>query len=268
MSFGNWKWDGNGAGAVWEGLFVINIVIPSTLQTKKSNHFFFLFFFLFSSKQRYVRGASPDLIFVDEANYVDPRLWPDALSPIFANATCSVQIFTSAGTTGDLAVELEKKCREDPDIFSMRSVEMAHICKDCLASGSTLKAMQCKHKMFLLPPWKDASKAEAMESMMEENMEVFMREYRGVATSNDFQRFNEELLKNLFSGSDFIFRPVERNPRLFVTCDPSGGLGDMALAAGVLIDGKTMVVSCFFFLLFFKTNQTKLLFYSTTNTNY
>jgi hypothetical protein len=160
-----------------------------------------------------VRGFQADLIILEEAAWMDQRIYINTVLPVTGNKGVGTLAITTPGDDlnwfsflSDLIDPLTGKL-----IFKTYFVGGA--CTACQAAG---KPEDCTHKE--MPPWKDPAVMQRMKAIM--NVESFNREIGGIIT------IDAKLIYAHFVPS---FRTLKRHvwsvppDLIFVAVDPAGG---------------------------------------------
>ena len=127
-------------------------------------------------------------------------------------------------------------------LFKSLSIQL--ICDACKAKKKD--AVQCVHKLDMLPSWKSEARQEKVRRIMETVPELYMREALGVTTSERFGVFTSGQLERPAECLALTSKRIlsTRSDIVFVSVDPTGGgASKLAIISSVCSDGRVALVS-------------------------
>jgi hypothetical protein len=169
--------------------------------------------FFFPSSEVGLRGFTANVAVVEEAAYIDPRLFSNVLAPCF-----TVDKFTMlALSTPDDEFNWYSLLLHNP---FFRVVDFGMSCKACKRLG---KSESCPHTLVTLPAWKPKAAQRMMKQLLAHDKTAYEREVLGIVVSTTTPMFKEELVTRFRRRRRFKFC-IDKPPHyVYVTVDPSGG---------------------------------------------
>ena len=200
-------------------------------------------FFLLTSVHA-LRGKGGDVCYCDEAAYMPISLFHEVVVPVFeVRGTVLIMISTLSSSWNyytkmlDKGEELMAAGRE---MFLVMRVEL--ICARCKTRGHD--AVNCRHRLGEIPPWKDPSKLDVVKELLggDGNLDTMKKESMGVLGDDTTRVFEEEHIAELSQ------RPLFGRKRdvvvrfMVVMIDPNAnGSSQTAVCAVARIEGKIVV---------------------------
>ncbi len=172
---------------------------------------------------------------IEEAAFIDPLMFKSVIVPIMGMCNVAVLAISTPDDQFNYFTELMNKKKPDgTPLFSI--IDVGLTCRACVEKGE----LSCPHKVNRLPAWKNRGRQELVQSLLEDDVDLCMRETKGVIVSD----------------KKFVFRDwlpaVEAKPRyqlqtpvnvVYVAIDPSGGgtQSDYAIVSMAHVHGRQVV---------------------------
>lgn len=190
-----------------------------------------------------LRGQSPDAIILEEAAFMDQKIFYEVVAPLMGNANVAVLgISTPNNMMGNYYNHLLNLKRPSGEpLFKIINLEMA--CQKCKEEG---KAHECQHKeaTSLDIPWLESDRDEMLQEIYKNNPEQFAQEKRGVQEMCKNFVINREWLEALKNHEEYRHLP-DNVDVLFSAVDPAGGgkISDFVVVTTAHHAGKMIVRS-------------------------
>ena len=182
---------------------------------------------------------------VDEAAFVDRKLFMEGLFPILKMANAAMLCLSSPGDESNhysRMVQAKDKATGEP-LFKF--IQAKQICDDCLKLPNE-EAMNCDH-IKNTAPWINHRRSKRFQVLYEDDPVLAMAEYGGVIRSSIMSAFRKSEISEMYD--------EENNPRVITTATPSmifitadnngGGSSHMALTSAYYAANGDFVVSAF-----------------------
>lgn len=122
------------------------------------------------------------------------------------------------------------------------TVYMKLSCDRCIARD---RAIDCKHRMKYLPPWKSDEKQDMMKMILKDSSETMVRENMGLILDSGASIIEERFLTLWVSQARFIPVQERKADCVVITVDPNGSdaatASEMALVSTALLWGERVV---------------------------
>ena len=184
------------------------------------------------------------MLVVDEAAYVSPQLIYQVVIPLLeVTTTVMFMISTPTMSYSFFSKLMHLKDKQGRSLFLVYSVDL--VCQRC---RKTAHPENCRHKLHLLPHWKNQDKLEMTQIIMQEETSILLRESRGIITDKDnaYLKIHEI---DFFLKNEYEFPNYARPRYVLIAVDPNARAGkassNMALFA-MTLDGGMFTVSYFF----------------------
>tara|TARA_A100001015_G_scaffold60604_1_gene66824 strand:- start:5046 stop:5594 length:549 start_codon:yes stop_codon:yes gene_type:complete len=180
---------------------------------------------------------------MEEASRLDTDVFYEVVVPLLGVSNTSIlAISTPLGEDNYYSQITQIKDENKRPLFKSLSIQL--ICDACKAKKKD--AVQCVHRLDMLPSWKSEARQEKVRRIMETVPELYMREALGVTTSERFGVFTSGQLENLGSYLTRTSRRLDskKDDVVFVSIDPTGGgASKLAIISSVCTDGRVALVS-------------------------
>lgn len=194
---------------------------------------------LYGGQQTGLRGQSPNILILEEAAFLNPRVFFEAIAPLMGNENVAVLgISTPNNDEGNYysaLLELER-APGDP-LFRIINLEVA--CKACKEAGTP---EQCEHKVELLPPWRTEERKDILKQVYKDHPELFAQENLGLQQSSKRFWFRPQWIEQFKSNTGYAEFP-NRVDVLYSAVDPAGGgkPSDYAIVTTTFHRGRIVV---------------------------
>ena len=178
-----------------------------------------------------IRGAHPDVIFADEANFIDEDVISKGLAPMLSNAGRTFFAISTVTKSGTWFARTIRRGLESPHLAAIFNVSL--VCPDCkLKAGNNAKEKsRCVHMQHIKPPWKGSGGGEIVGLLMKDAA-TMAQESMGEITDENAHVLREDSLMH-FQQKDLKYCRAEGANRTILTfIDPCGS------------DSKTSVSDC------------------------
>jgi hypothetical protein len=178
---------------------------------------------------RRLRGVNADVIYIDEAAFIDNKLFGDVIVPITEMKQCVLIMISSPGKVRfyDRLMELRDSVTRLP-IFNTFKLDL--VCPRCRRKSDPSR---CTHRVSWIPSWKSRNKQEIAKAIYgEDDQDSYTRESMGLSGEDRSGWFNRSALN--FLRVRIPWKPDTRAMarRVVITCDPNahGALSRNAMA--------------------------------------
>ena len=172
---------------------------------------------------------------------MDPQVFHQVVAPTLVTNAAFIGITTLEDDQNFVTRLIDRSTKSGKKIFNL--IKIALVCEDCKIKG--IKEL-CNHCMGMLPYWQSADRHRDLELMMQDSMDDFMREMRGIQSNELIRRvFPADKLKEMFDPRSFFDTKGDFVSHVFVTVDPAAGgqLSNYAIASCVYSSGDMIVCS-------------------------
>lgn len=184
-----------------------------------------------------LRGTGTDLIILEEAAFVNDKVFTTVISPVLTVEYTAILGISTAQDELNYYSKLLTMKRPGTDELLFRVYKVGLACDACAEAG---KSGSCDHRINRLPPWKPPARHRMLQAIMGSDESGFAREALGEMASNDHYVY-KAFIRNLVSNPRVVIdRPVGA---VYIAIDPSGGGSgsDYCLVATILYDGRHVV---------------------------
>lgn len=191
--------------------------------------------FSFPSSPKTLRGVGGDVLYLEEAAFIDLQVFYEIVVPLLEmDTTALIAISTPQDNQNFYSEMFELKDARGEPFF--RTIKVSLICEKCKAAG---KGSSCTHNLDLIPPWKSAGKLEMVRALYGDQKELMERESMGAITQDANSVFDMAQIDSVMQLATY-----EGDANYFFTAvDPcGGGTSYMAIVSLVLIQDKTFIV--------------------------
>lgn len=181
---------------------------------------------------------------MEEMAHADDKQFFQVVAPTLSTGAAFIGI-TTISPDGDLNFVnrlIRTKNKNGESIFRVINVKM--VCDACEAKG---EAMECKHRMGMLPYWQESKRHDDIEAMMGTESSTFLVEMRGISedefTQPAFDPSDVSKLRDDLSTFSLASEPF--SPRhVFVCIDPAAGgkKSEYAIVSSVYHRGRMVIV--------------------------
>jgi hypothetical protein len=202
------------------------------------------------------RGTGADVIIVDEAAHIDPKLFFKTIVPILSMANTSLLCLSSPEGDSNYYSQLMNLKRPDQTPF-FNVVNCFQICQKCLKM-ERVKQIECTH-VKSTAHWLSSRKIRELKTLYkawgilggesswgfltqknQANPEDAIREFGGVVVSDHLPAFRKEDVRNIMELD--VVRTQVTPQYIFTCCDPTGGGPSMLSIASGYYDRNGDVV--------------------------
>lgn len=188
----------------------------------------------------FVLGQSADVIILEEAAYIDEKMFKVVVAPLMGLNDIAVIAISSPSDGNNYYSELMTMIDVTTSGLMFKSCTVDSVCEDCKATGKELK---CKHKAHELPHWKSAGRVERLMSFYKtkEEQEEFKMENLGVMGNLKQHCYQPEWVDSLRQHEKHVFSGTVS--AIHIAYDPFGGAmtSDTAMIAMVNDKGLDVV---------------------------
>ena len=191
----------------------------------------------------FLRGQGADALYVDEAAYTDLRMFYNVVVPILEVVhAVLIMISTLCDAWNWYTRMLERGKEMAADGTEVYSVHMTDlICDKCKENGN--EAVNCRHKLDEIPPWKSAEKLDTVAVILgRNNRDILARESMNFLGGTKIRIFTMKCIDELKIRPFYERQTAVRPDKLFIIVDPNaGGASHAAICAMTRIAGQTVV---------------------------
>lgn len=191
--------------------------------------------FSFPSSPKTLRGVGGDVLYLEEAAFIDLQVFYEIVVPLLEmDTTALIAISTPQDKQNFYSEMFELKDARGEPFF--RTIKVSLICEKCQAAG---KGSSCTHNLDLIPPWKSAGKLEMVRALYGDQKDLMARESMGAITQDANSVFDMQQIEMIMQMKHF-----DGEPNFFFTAvDPcGGGTSYMAVVSLVLQGDRTYIV--------------------------
>lgn len=195
-----------------------------------------------------LRGQGANVLFCDEAAFMQSKLFNDVVLPIFGMKDCRlIMISTVVAGYNNLFTKILVKGTEEmqkPDPFILAYVQTL-VCNRCRikAAARGKKVKDCEHMRDQIPSWKSLEKLEQIHKIMGPELEeIFKNENLGIVDGDGQAIFNKHSLLDLRQALPFDAPEDIRPNFIIIFVDPNaGGPNHTSIVAITRISRKFVV---------------------------
>lgn len=179
------------------------------------------------------RGDAPETVIIDEVGFVEEFFWKLFAFPLTQVFDRLFIMVTTPAPYGSFFHEFTKTVieRNEKGDFFMSLTNHSLVCDDCQGSDN---AMDCSHRLYLIPPWKSLFRLEDMSEYVSlKDRKEYMKEVFGVISGEGGTFFKGFLVDRAF-GYKNIRKPknLPAKVNVYIGIDPpQGEMSCMGLAA-------------------------------------
>lgn len=191
----------------------------------------------------FLRGQGADVLYVDEAAYTDLRMFYNVVVPILEvvhAVLLMISTLCDAWNWYTRMLERGKEMeKEGKEVYLVHMTDL--ICDRCKGKGND--AVNCRHKLDEIPPWKSAEKLDTVAVILgRNNRDILARESMNFLGGTKMRIFTQECIDKLKLRPFYERQPTIRPKKLFIIIDPNaGGASHAAICAMTRIMGQTVV---------------------------
>lgn len=193
--------------------------------------------FSYPSCAKTLRGVGGDVLYLEEAAFLDLQVFFEIVVPLLEMATTAlIAISTPQDKLNFYSEMFELKDHTGQPFF--RTIRVSLVCEKCREAGV---GAQCTHKQDLIPPWKSAAKLDMVRALYAEQGDLMQRESMGAITDDAKSLFSSQVVTSFMKEApvEIMFEPSY----VFMALDPNGGgASQMAVVSIVLHERKLIVV--------------------------
>ncbi len=190
------------------------------------------------------RGQSPNLIIVEEGDYVPRGIWFDVIAPLLGVYGTSIVAISTIKKNENGAISMysymmKLKDPIHPEDSLFKLIHIRGICDACLKA----KKDKCPHMQIVPASWKDPESAARVRALMSSSREAMLAETAGVVLNSNTPLFNTLHIQRLQEARTFRSDQAQHDV-VFISIDPSGGgrQSDYALMSFFFDGGHLSIV--------------------------
>lgn len=193
----------------------------------------------FPGSVRTTRGTGADVIIIDEAAHIDPKLFFKTILPILAMKNTSLMCLSSPEGDDNYYSQLMNLKDEESGEPFFQVINCFQICPRCLKLERE-KQIKCTH-VKSSAHWLSSRKTKKLKMLYKANPEDAIREFGGIVVSDHLPALRKEEVQRAFTMEPmFTSTPP---PCIFTCCDPTGGGPSMlSIASGYYTKMGDLVV--------------------------
>lgn len=174
----------------------------------------------YPSSENSLRGTNAELIIIDEASFLNERVWNKIIVPLIGMESATVLMISSwRGGPNFFSQMINKTDKKGHRLFGVYSVEL--ICRRCKLKPTEEKK-QCRHLMHLLPRWKSPARLEMLEQLVQNDIEGFLMENYSISNRYGGAYFTNAMLKLFKAMPEINIETESGNPSYVLVCvDPN-----------------------------------------------
>jgi hypothetical protein len=196
----------------------------------------------FPGSVRTTRGTGADVIIIDEAAHIDPKLFFKTILPILQMKNTSLMCLSSPEGDENYYSQLMNLKDEDTGESFFHVINCFQICKECMKLERELQ-IKCTH-VKSSAHWLSSRKTKKLKMLYKANPEDAIREFGGIVVSDHLPALRKEEVQRCFT-MDHVHTSAPP-PFIFTCCDPTGGGPSMlSIASGYYTKMGDLVVSFF-----------------------
>ena len=198
-----------------------------------------MFLILSSFCPHTLRGVSANIVYLEEAAYLDMGVFYQVVIPLLElKTTALIGISTPSDSTNFYSELTELKDEAGESIFNVLKEGM--ICDECLGKPN---AEDCPHRLQDKPPWKSQEKTGIAKAIYGDKTSIMNRELMGMITDEQQAAFEPSWTRAFINRAPYVLRAIDRVEYLFSGLDPNaGGEGsDMTIVTAFYMNGCWMV---------------------------
>jgi len=184
------------------------------------------------------------LLVVDEAAFVDRRLFTEGLFPILRMKDTALLCLSSPGDESNHYSRMVQAVDSATQKPVFKYIQAKQICDECLKLPNE-EAVKCEH-IKNTSPWINHRRSKKFQALYDDPV-LAMAEYGGVIRSSNMSAFRKSEILTLFDENQTPrVRTTATPSMIFITADNNGGgSSHMALCSGYYAVDGTFVVSFF-----------------------
>jgi hypothetical protein len=191
-----------------------------------------------------LRGTTADVIILEEAAFVDVRLWQTVIVPLLGVDNTALLAISTPNDEDNYYSELLYKTDDQGNLL-FKVVKIGLSCDECKDKG---EAAKCKHKLGELPSWK-SKHGQALQAKLLPP-DIYTRESMALVSSSKNYAFNKIDIDAMFANNNYSFK--NSVGVIFVSIDPNGGSQTKSSMSIISTTRNTKgeIMVCFFFNIF------------------
>jgi hypothetical protein len=186
-----------------------------------------------------LRGQSADIIILEEAAFIDKKMFQVVVAPLMGVNDTVVVAISSPSNSGNYYSELIEMADDDGTPF-FKVVRVEGACEECKKAG---RELECHHMAHILPPWKSQARLDRLMRYYKgkDDEELFKMENQGTIGRMGNLCFNKGYIDALRNEPLHMITQVQT--AIHVAFDPHGGgrQSDSAMIAMVYDQGYQVV---------------------------
>jgi hypothetical protein len=191
--------------------------------------------FSYPSCAKTLRGVGGDVLYLEEAAFLDLSVFFEIVVPLLEMATTALIAISTPQDRLNFYSEMFELKDHTGEMF-FRTIKVSLVCEPCLQSG---KASECTHNQDLIPPWKSAAKLDMVRALYGDQSDLMARESMGAITDDATSLFPSQKVLAFMSCSV----QLEIQPEyIFMGFDPNGGGSSKMALVSVVFRGESLVV--------------------------
>lgn len=192
--------------------------------------------FSYPSCAKTLRGVGGDVLYLEEAAFLDLQVFFEIVVPLLEMATTAlIAISTPQDKLNFYSEMFELRDNTGEPFF--RTIRVSLVCDKCKAAG---KGSECTHKQDMIPPWKSAAKLDMVRALYADQGDLMQRESMGAITDDAKSLFESDKVITFLKDKSFeITNPPDY---IFMAMDPNGGGTSHMAIVSVVFDGSDLVV--------------------------
>lgn len=191
--------------------------------------------FSYPSCAKTLRGVGGDVLYLEEAAFLDLQVFFEIVVPLLEMATTALIAISTPQDKLNFYSEMFE-LRDNTGETFFRTIKVSLVCDKCKSAGT---GASCTHKQDLIPPWKSAAKLDMVRALYADQGDLMQRESMGSITDDANSLFESEKVVSFMKRKPILLRPPDY---IFMALDPNGGGSSQMAVVSVVIEDDQLVV--------------------------
>tara|TARA_B110001452_G_C15241783_1_gene430104 strand:- start:15964 stop:17517 length:1554 start_codon:yes stop_codon:yes gene_type:complete len=192
--------------------------------------------FSYPSCAKTLRGVGGDVLYLEEAAFLDLQVFFEIVVPLLEMATTALIAISTPQDKLNFYSEMFELRDNTGELF-FRTIRVSLVCAKCQAAG---KGADCTHKQDMIPPWKSVAKLDMVRALYADQGDLMQRESMGAITDDAKSLFESNLVTTFLKEKSFVL--TSKPDYIFMAMDPNGGGTSHMAIVSVVFDSENVVV--------------------------
>jgi hypothetical protein len=192
--------------------------------------------FSYPSCAKTLRGVGGDVLYLEEAAFIDLSVFFEIVVPLLEMATTALIAISTPQDKLNFYSEMFELRDHTGETF-FRTIRVSLVCPKCQAAGN---GAQCTHMQDLIPPWKSAAKLDMVRALYADQGDLMQRESMGAITDDATSLFESQKVVTFMQSPPVTLQcSVDF---VYMGYDPNGGGASQSAIVSIVLENERLIV--------------------------